>query len=47
LGGLAKVRARVLAAGGQQKVAIIYAAIRARLADILIADEQAAVVLLG
>jgi DNA-binding transcriptional regulator LsrR (DeoR family) len=47
LGDLAKVRARVLAAGGQQKVAIIYAAIRARLADILITDEQAAVALLG
>lgn len=47
LGDLAKVRARVLAAGGLQKVPIIYAAIRARLADILITDEQAAVALLA
>jgi DNA-binding transcriptional regulator LsrR (DeoR family) len=42
---LAAVRERVLAAGGLQKVPIIRAAIRARLADVLITDEQAAIAL--
>jgi DNA-binding transcriptional regulator LsrR (DeoR family) len=42
---LVAVRERVLAAGGLQKVQIIRAAIRARLADVLITDEQAAIAL--
>jgi DNA-binding transcriptional regulator LsrR (DeoR family) len=47
MSSLLKVRERVLAAGGPQKVAIIKAAIRARLADVLITDERAAIGLLG
>jgi DNA-binding transcriptional regulator LsrR (DeoR family) len=46
MGSLLKARERVLAAGGLQKVAIVTAAIRARLADVLITDEQAAIALL-
>ena len=44
---LVRVRERVLAAGGRQKVPIIRAAIAARLADVLITDEKAAVALLS
>jgi DNA-binding transcriptional regulator LsrR (DeoR family) len=46
MSSLLRVRERVLAAGGLQKISIIRAAIRARLADVLITDEQAAVALL-
>jgi DNA-binding transcriptional regulator LsrR (DeoR family) len=42
---LVKVPERVLAAGGQQKVPIVKAAIRAGLADMLITDEKAATAL--
>jgi DNA-binding transcriptional regulator LsrR (DeoR family) len=45
MGDLMAVRERVLAAGGGQKVPIIRAAIRARLAHVLITDEQAALAL--
>jgi DNA-binding transcriptional regulator LsrR (DeoR family) len=45
-GDLVAVRERVLAAGGAQKVPIIRAAIQARLADVLITDEQASIALL-
>ena len=44
---LLQVPERVLAAGGLQKIPIIGAAIRARLVDILVTDEQAAIGLLG
>lgn len=46
ISSLRQVRERVLAAGGLQKIPIIRAAIRARLADVLITDEQSAVALL-
>jgi DNA-binding transcriptional regulator LsrR (DeoR family) len=46
MSSLLKARERVLAAGGLQKVSIIRAAISARLADVLITDEQAAAALL-
>jgi DNA-binding transcriptional regulator LsrR (DeoR family) len=46
MSSLLKVRERVLAAGGVQKVSIIRAAISARLTDVLITDEQAAAALL-
>jgi DNA-binding transcriptional regulator LsrR (DeoR family) len=45
MGDLSAVRELVLAAGGAQKVPIIRAAIRARLAHVLITDEQAALAL--
>ena len=44
---LRKVRERVLAAGGVQKIPIVRAGIRAGLADVLITDERAAISLLG
>jgi DNA-binding transcriptional regulator LsrR (DeoR family) len=44
---LLQVPERVLAAGGLQNIPIIGAAIRARLVDILVTDEQAAIGLLG
>jgi DNA-binding transcriptional regulator LsrR (DeoR family) len=47
MSSLLQVPERVLAAGGLQKIPIIRAAIRARLADVLITDEKAAVGLLG
>jgi DNA-binding transcriptional regulator LsrR (DeoR family) len=46
MNSLLQARERVLAAGGLQKISIIRAAIRARLADVLITDEQAAAALL-
>jgi DNA-binding transcriptional regulator LsrR (DeoR family) len=47
MSSLLKVPERVLAAGGLQKIPIIRAAIHARLADVLITDEKAALGLLG
>ena len=44
---LLQVPERVLAAGGRQKLPIIKAAIRAKLVDVLITDEQAAIGLLA
>ena len=44
---LLQVPERVLAAGGLQKIPIIKAAIRARLVDVLVTDEQAAIGLLA
>jgi DNA-binding transcriptional regulator LsrR (DeoR family) len=46
MNSLLQARERVLAAGGLQKISIIRAAIQARLADVLITDEQAAAALL-
>jgi DNA-binding transcriptional regulator LsrR (DeoR family) len=46
MGSLLRVPMRVLAAGGPQKIPIMRAAIRARLADVLITDERAAAGLL-
>lgn len=46
INSLKQARERVLAAGGIHKIPIVRAAIRARLADVLITDEQTAVALL-
>jgi len=47
MSSLLQVPEHVLAAGGLQKIPIIRAAMRARLADVLITDEKAAIGLLG